>query len=224
MINGAGLVPHDKKLISLSEQVYEFLRVAIIRAELKPGEKLVEMDIAAQMGTSQGPVREALQRLERDGLVERRARSATFVSNIAVDQVYELFAIRSSIEVFAIRRTANLITDAQCCQLEGLVQHMVKAANERVLFMLTEYDMQFHRHLVEWSQNTGLLRAWLPLSNQLQRFIVQSHLEHYPDFVEIAVRHQPIIDKLRDHDADGAAHVIQEHIMLIWGKIKPHSK
>jgi DNA-binding GntR family transcriptional regulator len=223
MIEGAGLPSQDKKLTSLSEQVYEFLRVAIIRAELKPGEKLVEMDIAAQMGTSQGPVREALQRLERDGLVERQARSATFVSDVAVDEVYELFAIRSSIEAFAIRRTAKHITDAQCRQLDTLLHHMVKAGSERSLFTLTEYDMQFHRYVVEWSQNAGLLRAWLPLSNQLQRFIVHSHLEHFPDFVEIATRHQPIIDKLREHNADGAAEVIQEHIMLIWGKIIPDS-
>src|SRR5688500_17195627 len=106
--------PRMTRLVSLSDQVYEHLRLAIICQELPPGEKLVELDIAAQRGTSQGPVREALQRLERDGLVQRRARSATFVTPISMDEVYEMFSIRCDIEVFAAKRTAKHITSEQC--------------------------------------------------------------------------------------------------------------
>src|SRR3982750_1318734 len=90
------------KIASLPDQVYEHLRRAIICAELLPGEKLIELEIAAQMGTSQGPVREALQRLEHDGLVERRARSATFVTSISTDEMRELIAVRSTVEGFGI--------------------------------------------------------------------------------------------------------------------------
>lgn len=221
MADVTGLQLRSKKLTSLAEQVYEHLRLAIIRAELKPGEKLVEMDIAAQMGTSQGPVREALQRLEYDGLVERRARSATFVTNPLIDEMYALFSVRSVIEGFAIRRTAQYITDAQCDALASLIQNMAQAGARRELLTLTEYDMQFHRSLVEWSANAGLLRAWSPLSNQIQRFVLQTHQEHYSDFVEIGTRHQPILELLRQHDSDGAAQIVQEHIMLIWEKISP---
>jgi DNA-binding GntR family transcriptional regulator len=205
----------------LSDQVYEHLRSAIICAGLPPGEKLVELEIAAQMGTSQGPVREALQRLERDGLVERRARSATFVTNISTDEMYELFSIRSVIEGFAIRRTTQRITDDQCKNLDDLIQKMAQAGTQNEMITLAEYDMQFHRCIVEWSDSTGLLRAWTPLSSQIQRFIVQSHPQHYPDFVEIGTRHQPIVDALHRRDSEGAAQVIQEHIMLIWPRIHP---
>src|SRR5689334_25352885 len=102
------------KLTSLADQVYGRLRLDIICGDLRAGEKLVELEIAAQMGTSQGPVREALQRLERDGLVERHARSASFVTAVSMDEMYELCMIRSTIEVFAIRRTAQTITPGQC--------------------------------------------------------------------------------------------------------------
>src|SRR6185436_6452712 len=105
------------KPASLSDQVYEQLRSSIISAERNPGEKLVELEIAAQMGTSQGPVREALQRLERDGLVERQARSATYVSSISMDEMYELFSVRSVIEGYAIQRAAQKITPEQCTYL-----------------------------------------------------------------------------------------------------------
>jgi DNA-binding GntR family transcriptional regulator len=213
--------PRKTKLSSLSDQVYERLRSAIICAELRPGEKLVELDIAAQMGTSQGPVREALQRLEHDGLVERRARSATFVTGMPTDEMYELFSVRSVIEGFAIRRTSERITTAQCDELDELIQKMVQAGRQNEMFVLAEYDMEFHRHIVEWSGSAGLLRVWIPLSSQIQRFIVQTHPEQYPDFAEVGARHQPIVGALRQHNSEAAVRVLQEHIMLIWLRIKP---
>jgi DNA-binding GntR family transcriptional regulator len=209
------------KVTSLSDQVYEYLRYSIIAAELPPGKKLVELDIAAQMGTSQGPVREALQRLERDGLVERRARSATFVTNVSIDEMYELSSIRSVIESFAIRCTAQKITDKQMDELDEFVQKMAEAGKQNDLITLAEYDMQFHRCIVEWSGSGNLVRAWTPLSSQIQRFIIQSHPQHYPDYVEVGTRHNPIVSALRQRDREGAARVIQEHIMLIWPRISP---
>src|SRR5580765_5044261 len=122
----SSLRPRMNKPASLSDQVYEQLRSSIISAERNPGEKLVELEIAAQMGTSQGPVREALQRLERDGLVERQARSATYVSSISMDEMYELFSVRSVIEGYAIRRAAQKITPEQCNYLESLIGEMAQ--------------------------------------------------------------------------------------------------
>jgi DNA-binding GntR family transcriptional regulator len=204
------------KVSSLSDQVYAYLRQAIICSELLPGEKLVELEIAAQMGTSQGPVREALQRLEYDGLVERRARSATFVTSIPIDEMYELFSIRSQIEGFAARRTAQKMTPDQFDELDNLVIKMAEAGRRNEIITLAECDMQFHQSIVEWADSAGLLRVWLPLSSQIQRFIVQSHPQEYPDLVEVGTRHQPIVDALRKRDSDSAAQALQNHIMLIW--------
>lgn len=207
------------RVSSLPDQVYEHLRSAIVHAELLPGEKLIELDIAEQMGTSQGPVREALQRLERDGLVERRARSATFVTRISIDEMYELFSIRSVIEGYAVRRTAQQISPEQCDELDALIGKMAEAGSQHEIILLAAHDMAFHRRIVEWSGSANFLRVWTPLSNQIERFIGQSHPEHYPDYVEIATRHQPIADALRDHDGDAAVCALQEHIMLIWPKL-----
>ena len=80
------LQTRSAKLVSLSDQVYEYLRLGIISGEVAQGEKLVEMDIAAQVGTSQGPVREALQRLAADHLVEIVARRAILVSRMGVEE------------------------------------------------------------------------------------------------------------------------------------------
>jgi len=213
------LHPRRMKPASLSDQIYEQLRNAIISAERHPGEKLVELEIAAEMGTSQGPVREALQRLERDGLVERQARSATYVSSISLDEMYELFSVRSVIEGFAIRRAAQKITPEQCNYLETLILQMAQAGKHEDMITLAAYDMQFHQTIVECSDSASLLRVWVTLSSQIQRFIVQSHPQHYSDLVEIGTRHQFIVTALRQHDVEGAVRALQDHIMLIWPKI-----
>lgn len=208
-----------KKLTSLSDQVYEELRSSIICSDLLPGEKLVELDIAAQMGTSQGPVREALQRLERDGLVERRARSASYVTSISMDEMYELFSVRSATEGFAIRRAAQQITPEQCTYLESLIHQMEEAGKRDDMITLSEYDMRFHQYIIEVAKSAGLLRVWITLSSQIQRFVVQSHPGHYDNLVHLGTRHQSILEALRQHDSEGAAKAVQEHIMLIWPKI-----
>ncbi|MBL8133172.1 MAG: GntR family transcriptional regulator [Anaerolineae bacterium] len=207
--------PAAAKLTSLSDQVYERLRLAIISASLKPGGKLVEMDIAAQMGTSQGPVREALQRLEHDGLVERRARSGSFVAPLKMDEMVELVDIRCSVEGSAVRREARSITPQQCDELDQMVAQMAAAGADHDIMALAEIDMQFHRTIIEWSGSATLLRVWSTLGNQIQRFVVQTHSEAYSDFVEIGMRHGPIVDALRSHDEDAAVERIQRHIRLI---------
>ncbi len=216
----SNFIHRKTKLSSLVDQVYERLRADIISGELPTGEKLVELEIATQMGTSQGPVREALQRLERDGLVDRQARSATYVTDISINQIYELFFIRNVIEGFAISRTVQHITHEQVDELQSLVDKMAEAGRQNDMMTQSEFDMEFHRLICEWSGSSALMLAWSPLFSQIQRFVVQSHPKHYPDLVEVGTRHQPIVDALRNHD-ENACDILQKHIMLIWSEISP---
>lgn len=201
---------------SLAEQVYEQLRRSIVSGELPPGARIVELDIAAQMGTSQGPVREALQRLERTGLVQRRSHSATFVTALVLDEMYELFSIRSVIEGFAIRRTVACITPEQCDQLAHLTDLMREEGRREDMLGLTVYDLEFHRLICKWSGNATLLRAWDPLYSQIQRFVVRTHRNYFPSVTAVADTHDPIVAALRQHEVEKVTPLIQEHIMLIW--------
>jgi DNA-binding GntR family transcriptional regulator len=209
----------DKPLSSLSDQVYRHLRHAIINGQIMAGTRLVELEIAAQMGTSQGPVRDALQRLERDGLVERHARSATFVTSIDRDEMYALFVIRSEIEAVAIRRAARTITGAQCDSLQVLVDAMRDAAQADDMATLVEHDLHFHQMICELSASKTLLYAWNPLYSQIQRFVAQTHKGYFETLMEIAETHQPIVDILRQRDAEEAARLIKQHIMLVWSRM-----
>lgn len=207
---------HERRVKSLAEQIYERLRFGIVSGDLAPGARIVEMDIASSMGTSQGPVREALQRLEREGLVQRQAHSATFVTAVTRDEMYELFSIRSTIEGFAIRRTVDRITPEQCDRLDFLVEEMREAGRADDMLALTEHDLQFHRLICLWSGSPTLLRAWDPLYSQIQRFVVHTHKGYFASVTDIANTHHPIMVALRGHDRDNVTPLIHEHIMLIW--------
>jgi DNA-binding GntR family transcriptional regulator len=212
---------HEVRVGSLADQVYEYLRTAIIRGELRPGEKIVELEIAARFGTSQGPVREALQRLAYDGLVERLARRSTFVTLLRPEEMVEFFSIRRMVEGFAIKRTAETITEVQLTVLDDLVEKMRVYGRANDLDTLVDHDMAFHRQLCEWSGSTILLNTWLPLYSQIQRFIMQTHRDLFPNLVELANIHQPIVDALRKHDVAGAVQEVEDHIMLMWGYLEP---
>lgn len=215
-ISSVSLLSSTRTVRSLADQVYERLHTDIVTARLAAGARIVEMEIAEQMGTSQGPVREALQRLEREGLVRRQARSATFVSEISIDEMYELFSIRAVIEGFAIKRTVRVITDEQIAQQVALMALMREAAQRGDMMALTIHDLHFHRNICQWSGSAALLSAWNPLYSQIQRFVVQTHQDYFHVLTDIADSHTPIIDALNARDPQQAAAIIQEHIMLIW--------
>jgi DNA-binding GntR family transcriptional regulator len=205
---------HRLGIVSLADHVYESLRKEIFKGELKDGERIVELDIAKQMGISQGPVREALQRLDNDGLVERRARSATYVSTINIDKVFDLFEIRNAIETHAIHHTAQTITASQVDELQAVVEAMSAAAKADDLISLTTIDIQFHQRLVEWSGDRTLLLSWMPLFSQIQRFKIRYHRHFFPNLLEIAEIHKPIMNALCQHDVDLATRLLGEHISL----------
>lgn len=207
-----------RRLGSLADQIYQTLRTAIARGDLPPDHKLVELEIAASMGTSQGPVREALQLLERDGLVERRARRGTYVTRTTLDEIYEFFVIRSTIESFAIRRAIQRMTPEHDRVLQMLIDDMRRAGENGNMETLVEYDMEFHRLICEWSGSAVLVSAWMPLYSQIQRFILQTHQHYFTDLTELADTHHPIIDAVIRRDVDAAADLIQQHVMLIWSK------
>jgi len=176
------------------------------------------LEIAQQMGTSQAPVREALQRLEQDGLVERQSHSATYVSEINLDEMYEIALVRKTVEGIAICYTARCITDEQCDELEQLVESMRRAARANDMALLSTFDLDFHLRICEWSGKETLVRVWTPLYYQMQRFLVITHPHAFPDLVEVAEVHMPIITALRAHDPGGAVQAIESHIMLMWNE------
>jgi DNA-binding GntR family transcriptional regulator len=132
----------------------------------------------------------------------------------------EIFTVRSVVEAAAIRRTAQRIQPAQLDALAVLIAEMRAAGTDGDMMALAESDLAFHQRLLQWSDHRALLRVWLPLHTQVERFVVMTHPHYFPDLVAIADTHLPILDALRAGDSDRAARQIEEHIMLIWTRFE----
>ena len=196
------------------EQIWAELRRMILHGTLTPGTRLVELDIAAPSSASQASVREALHRLERDGLVVRRGRRGTFVSEVEPDKMLEVFHIRGTVESVAIRRAVERMTPEREVELERLVDRMRLEGKRGEAIAVVEADMAFHARICAWADHPTLLRVWELLYTQMERFLVLYDVEHFTDLTQVAFNHQPVLDAIRTRDADLAARVIQDHVLI----------
>ena len=200
------------------------LRTAILHGQLLAGERLTELDIAARLGTSQGPVREALQRLEHEGLVIRVPHTGTFVSPLSYDEMQDVYSVRTEVEARAIRRTATQITPAQCDELLELLELMRTSGRSGDLAQLSDHDMALHERICAWSGNATLLRIWRMLYVQVQRFIIHTHPHYFPNLADVADHHLPVVEALILRDPDRAARSIEEHLRIRWSDVATYGQ
>jgi DNA-binding GntR family transcriptional regulator len=199
----------------LGDHVADQLREAIVTDKLKPGQRIVEREIAEIMQTSRGPVRDALLLLENEGLVVRYPHRGTFVAELSFEDAEEIYSLRLSIELLAVKYVVEKATSADLDELDGLVEEMafkVKAGYS--ISEATELDMAFHRGLCRISGHARALAAWEALSSQT-RLLLLSRIRRKPrDFQEKAVVwHRRLADALRERDLELSQDELRLHMM-----------
>jgi DNA-binding GntR family transcriptional regulator len=190
----------------LREQVRELLLQRILAHEYAPGERLIETRIAQELGISQAPVREALRELESLRVVESAAFKGTWVREVSDGELAEMYPIRAALEDVAARAAAVRL-GGDVAALEREVELMARADGVREQ---VEHDVRFHRLIVEASGNRRLAELWDGLQVEARTMITA--LRTGLDPVDIAHRHEPIVEALRRADADAAAHEIRRHV------------
>lgn len=203
-----------KRTSTVVEQIWSGLRRMILHGTLSPGTRLVELEIAAQSSASQASVREALHRLERDGLVVRRGRRGTFVTELEPEKMQEIFHIRSTVESSAMRRAAGSMTGERLAELEGLVEKMREAGRRGDIIAVVESDMAFHERICTWADHPTLLRVWQLLYTQMERFLVMYDVSHFVDLTQVADNHTPLLAAIRRGDPDEASRVMHDHVLI----------
>jgi DNA-binding GntR family transcriptional regulator len=192
----------------LRQKIKEALLRRILGGHYDPGERLIELRIAEEFGTSQGPVREALRDLEATGLVTNIPRRGTYVSEVMGEGLREIYTVRGALEEQATR----IVTRRGGCDL-GVLQREVDlmraaAATDNVYGMI-EHSVKFHRAIMEAAGNRLLLNIWQSLQIETRTTITM--LVEGLDLMEIAESHQPIVDAIASGDAEEAARLAREH-------------
>jgi DNA-binding GntR family transcriptional regulator len=195
--------------VVLREQVKELILERILNGTYRSGERLVETRIAAELGTSQAPVREALRDLELLRFVESEPFRGSRVREISQEELIEIYPVRAAIEEVAAREAATRL-DGDVDALEAELEAMHRAADENDLHAQVEHDVAFHRLIVEASGNSILLETWLSLGIG-PRTIVTA-LRSGLDGHEIAERHRPVLEALRAHDPEAAGTALRRHV------------
>jgi DNA-binding GntR family transcriptional regulator len=196
----------------LSEDAYDALRRAILGGQLAPGERIVEADIARQMVISRSPVREAVRKLEREGLVEYVPRRGTVVLGLSAEDVADAYQLRAHLEAFGARLAATRAGEEQLAQLAEMIERMHACAIAGDLPGLVAADVEFHRRLCQASGSRRLVQAWDSLNPE--RWTLLSGLKATEfSLVQIADRHWPMLAALKSRNPETAESVIRRHIL-----------
>ncbi|AER67395.1 transcriptional regulator, GntR family [Thermovirga lienii DSM 17291] len=191
--------------------VYETLREAIFRRELKDGDKLVESELAEKLKVSRTPVREALRMLESEGLVERIPRKGLFVKGLSKEDIIEIYSIRQALEAVAIRAVCKNITDEELAELKKLYAQMEDAFEKGDDNKLSALSQKFNEAIVAPSNMPRLLSLITTYHEYLSRLRSLSFSRSLRK-VQALKEHGQILEAVSERDADKAERLVKEHL------------
>lgn len=197
---------------ALHQNVYSTLKEAILQGQLQPGARLCEADIAAQMGVSRAPIREAFRQLEQEGLAVNSPYKGTFVATFTPDDIRELCAVRGLLEGYAVARAVQRITPDDIERLTIIMDEMLAVARRDVdLAVFIEKDLAFHEEICRLSGNHRLFAVWSTLASQTRLYFMTVN-QAYLDREAVARLHTPALEAIRARDVEGAKRALQEAI------------
>ena len=195
----------------LREVVCETLREAIREGILQPGERLMEIQIAEELGVSRTPVREAIRKLELEGYVVMLPRRGTYVANLSIKDINEVFEIRSSIDALAAGLAAERITEDELEKMEHMLVATVDAFEHGDMERVVEFDSQFHDVLYCASRNDRLVGIISNLREQLTRFRSIS-MAQPGRMKETMDEHRRMVEAIAQRDVELAQSIAREHM------------
>ena len=195
----------------LRELVFESLREAIIEGRLKPGERLMEMQLADEMGVSRTPVREAIRKLELEGFVVMIPRKGAYVSGISVKDIVEVFEVRAALEAMAAGLAAERITDIELEELERALVQITEVSDKDDFEAIVETDTNFHDLIYRACRNERLVQIITHLKEQIQRFRTTS-LAQPGRLRDAQSEHRSIVEAISERNVEMAQSLAREHI------------
>lgn len=194
---------------SLRELVRETVLEKIGSGELNPGERVVEAALAAELGVSSIPVREAIRELVAMGILEFARHRGAWVRKVSLQETIDTLRIRAALEPLAAETAVGRLR-GRCDGLRSAVRGILTAARKRDLAAFQQYNQQFHRAIIEASASAVLLRAWDSMAYQVRTRFTLQYLTSV-DPVTLAKEHEEIVDAIEQGDAKRAAALLRLH-------------
>lgn len=194
-----------------SESAYKALREAILQQVLVPGARLAEEEVARNFGISRTPIREAILRLEAEGLAERVSGRTALVTEIRPQEIVEIYEVRSAIDGLAAELAAARIAPPALSSLEWTNEEMRAAGGSGDFTRMAALNLQFHEELAKASGNGFLLRQLVAVHDRVRRF-PGTTFAHGTRWQSAVSEHEEILGALRAQDAARAGDLARAHM------------
>lgn len=204
--------------LPLREHARLAIRQAVLDGVLAQGSHIVEEELAAQLGVSRAPLREAIRLLEQEGLVMSIPRVGSFVRQLTARDLEEIWPLRVALESLAIELAIPRATDGDISSLQRCTDSMRKAALEERHQQFLESDLSFHEQLVRLAGNQRLFDSWFTIMMQFRILAPLSELLTLPvyrDFDGIIQAHQVVIDAFAARKVGHTQRLLQQHTSLV---------
>jgi DNA-binding GntR family transcriptional regulator len=219
-------IAEDKALRTSADRVFEALQDAIVRGELLPGSRVGEAELAERFGTSRGPLREALRRLESRRLVERTPHVGIRIAALSYGALIELYYLREALEGMAARLAALNMSEDEIAGLEALLaaHEEDEALKADTAYFQQEGDLDFHYRVIKGSHNTALTELLIgELYHRIRMYRYQ--FSAYANRPQKAFgEHQRIVEAIAGRDGDLAEMLMRRHISSARQNIEKHLK
>lgn len=197
--------------LPLRDVVFNTLRQAILKGELLPGERLMEIQLAQRLGVSRTPIREAIRKLELEGLVTMVPRKGAEVAKITEKSLRDVLEVRKALEELAMQIACDKISADTIDDLEVALEEFKKAISSKELTAIAEADVNFHDVIYNATCNDKLIQILNNLREQMYRYRIE-YIKDYNSHNRIIEEHEMIIDSLKKQDKEQASLAICNHI------------
>ena len=197
--------------LPLRDVVFNTLRQAILRGELKPGERLLEIHLANKLGVSRTPIREAIRKLELENLVIMVPRKGAVVAEITEKSLRDVLEVRRALEALAVQLACEKILDSEIEELKVAAKEFEEALKTGDVTVYAEADVKFHDIIYRTTDNQRLIQLLYNLREQMYRYRVE-YLKREDSHEILLAEHQHIIQMLAQRDEERAVEAVCAHI------------
>jgi DNA-binding GntR family transcriptional regulator len=197
--------------LPLRDVVFKTLREAILRGDLKPGERLMELQLAAKLGVSRTPIREAIRMLEQEGLAVTIPRRGAEVARMTLKDMEDVLEIREALDELAVQIACTRITQEQLDRLRKVKEEFELCTRGSDVKKIAQADVAFHDVIYEATGNPKLVSMLSNLREQIYRYRVE-YLKDSRNYPVLIREHETILEALRARDKERATAAMQEHV------------
>ena len=197
--------------LPLRDVVFNTLRQAILRGELKPGERLMEIQLANKLGVSRTPIREAIRKLELEGLVLKIPRRGAEVAEITERNLRDVLEVREALEELSVKLACEHATQAQIEEMKQAAQVFKESLSGDDVTRIAEADVAFHDAINMATDNQKLIQILNNLREQMYRYRVE-YLKNNEVYEQLLEEHEFLIQAVIKHDKAQAKDIICRHI------------